>query len=174
MRSLDTELLQRFVDLAAERLRGDWVVIGGCVLPLLGIDHRVTLDIDVAGPKDADTEQVMILMEIAEELGLPVEAINQAGAFFLRRIEDWPEHIVEVRRGEHAALFVPDATLFLLLKIRRLTASDLSDCLEMIKLARARGEEIDVARVRSAARTLEERESTADQRRRLTSLLEAL
>lgn len=98
MSRIDAEMLQSFVRLAAERLKGDWVVIGGCVLPLLGVEHRTTVDIDVAGPRDADADQVFILMEIAEELGLPVEAINQAGAFFLRRIEGWPDHVVVVRR----------------------------------------------------------------------------
>ena len=152
MKGLDQATLRRFVELAGERLTGDWVVIGGCVLPLLGIEHRVTVDIDMAGPDETDMRQMWILMEIAEELGLPVETINQVGGFFLRLVEDWRDHLVEIHRGERATLHVPDATLFLLLKLRRLTESDLGDCRAMVHRARREGDPLDVARLRAAIR----------------------
>ena len=37
MTGIDHTLLVRFVTLVVERLEGDWVVLGGTVLPLLGI-----------------------------------------------------------------------------------------------------------------------------------------
>jgi len=43
----------------------DWVILGGAVLPLLGADHRRTVDIDVAGPEEATNEDTIALMERA-------------------------------------------------------------------------------------------------------------
>ncbi len=174
MSGLDAKFLARFVVLAADRLDGDWVVIGGCVLPLLGVEHRVTVDIDVAGPDDADMGQMLVLMEIAEELGLPVETINQAGSHFLRRIEDWQEHLIEVQRGKRATIHVPDATLFLLLKLRRLTEADLLDCAEMLQLVKQQGGDVDTSRVRAAVAEALEHTPTAGRRERLGQLLRML
>lgn len=130
---MDSAILQRFLKLASSRLRGKWVVMGGTVLPLLGIEYRVTNDIDLAGPRTASQEDTLILMGIAEELHLPVEAINQAGAFFLFKIPDWESHLIEVFRGKSATFFRPDTTLFCLLKIPRLSESDFDDCVQMLK-----------------------------------------
>jgi hypothetical protein len=171
---LDPDTLWRFVTLASERLVGDWVVIGGCVLPLLGIPHRATLDIDIAGPDDTDMGQLLVLMEIAEELGLPVETINQAGSHFLRRIEDWADHLVVLRRGKRATIHVPDATLFILLKTRRLTESDLLDCAKMIGLVRQREDALDTARVRGAVQEALEGAPPGGRRERLGRLLAML
>lgn len=150
MNGVHGRTLRRFVELAADRLRGDWVLMGGGVLPLLGVEHRVTVDIDVAGPGDAAMDQTLVLMGIAEELGLPVEAINQAGAFFLRRVRGWERLLVEVHRGRNARILRPDATLFVLLKVDRMTESDLADCVEMLRLARGGGERVDRRRVLGA------------------------
>lgn len=174
MKPLDQETLQRFVALAGERLEGDWVVIGGMVLPLLGVTHRVTMDIDVAGPEGAASDQLLTLMQIAEELGLPVEAINQAGAYFLHRIEDWEERLVEVHRGTKAAIHVPDPTLFLLLKLRRLTESDLVDCREMLKLSRKRKMSVDRERIRSEVNKELAGEPSEGRAERLEALLDEL
>lgn len=70
MSTVSAQLMARFVSLAAERLEGAWVIMGGAVLPLVGVEHRVTLDIDVAGPDTADMAQTLALMEIAVEIGL--------------------------------------------------------------------------------------------------------
>ena len=170
MNAVDRRTLRRFVALAAERLRGDWVLIGGGVLPLLGVEVRVTVDIDVAGPDDAGMDQTLVLMGIAEELGLPVEAVNQAGAFFLRRIRGWERHLVELHRGRRARILRPDATLFLLLKLDRLTESDLTDCVEMLRLARRGGERVDRRRVRGAIGRGLAGDVSVPRRRRLEAL----
>jgi len=163
-------LLERFLKLAGERLRGDWVVIGGCVLPLRGVEHRVTLDIDVAGPERAGMKDTLLLLEIAEELGLPVEAINQAGALFLRRIPDWESNLIEIHRGPEAVIHVPDATLFLLLKINRLSEVDLDDCITMLDLARDRREPIDVDRVTQRVTEALQSEPSSSRAQRLLRL----
>lgn len=174
MKPLDQETLQCFLELAGERLEGEWVVIGGMVLPLLGVAHRVTVDIDVAGPDDASSDQMLTLMQIAEELGFPVEAINQAGAYFLHRIEGWNDHLVEVHRGTSATILVPDPTLFVLLKLSRLTESDLADCRMMLGLARKNETPVDRARLRAVAERALKDVDSADRMERLQALLAEL
>ena len=142
MTGIDQALMRRFVALAADALCGEWVIMGGAVLPLLGIEDRVTWDIDVAGPPDAKLDQALVLMEIAERLGLPIEAINQAGAFFLHRIDGWHDGLVPLHAGKSAAILRPDATLFVRLKLDRLTESDLADCVAMLGAARRLGEPV--------------------------------
>ena len=133
MKAIDATLLRKFLSLAGNQLSGDWVILGGSVLTLRGISYRVTNDIDLAGPQEATQEQLLILFGIAEELGLPIEAINQAAAFFLYQIKDWRNHLIKVHSGRGANFFCPDDTLFLRLKFRRLSEIDLSDCLEILK-----------------------------------------
>lgn len=170
MTTVDRALLERFVKLAGRRLRGDWVVMGGGVLPLLGIEHRVTVDVDVAGPADAGQDQTLELMRIAEELGLPVEAINQAGAFFLHRIGGWREDLVTVHEGPTATIHRPNVTLFLLLKISRLSESDLADCTELLRWAARHGEEPDAPRIRSAIESALDDCTSPSRQARLESL----
>lgn len=100
------ETMERFVALATERIRGDIVVLGGAVLPLVGIAHRVTHDVDVAAPDGAALD----LFRIAEDLGMPPEAVNLAASFFLHRIPEWPEHLILVREGSAGRVYRPDAT----------------------------------------------------------------
>lgn len=85
MNTINHRLLKKFIDLAASKLEGDWILIGGSLLPLLGIEARTTTDIDFVNlnPRKSSNQDTLELMEIAESLKLPVEAINQAGAFFL-------------------------------------------------------------------------------------------
>jgi hypothetical protein len=174
MKPIDKKLLAKFVQMAGDRLKGDWVIIGGTVLPLVGVHHRVTVDIDIVGPPDAGQEQTLVLMEICESLGLPVEAVNQAGAFFLRRIEGWERDLVVVHRGESAAIYRPSATLFILLKLTRLTESDLMDCLELLKVAHARKEAPDVARLTKAIANALKKGPPEEKSRRMQSLFSAL
>ena len=46
MNPLDSRTLKSLVENPGQRLEGDWVVIGGNVLPLLGVEHRTTRDPD--------------------------------------------------------------------------------------------------------------------------------
>lgn len=144
---IDQKLLKRFVRLAGDRLKGRWVLLGGTLLPLLGIDYRVTTDIDLAGLGRVDQGQTLELMKIAEELGLPVESINQVAAYFLMKLQPFDDHLISLHRGRGAEIFRPDLYLYLMLKIGRLAPSDLTDCLALLKkegpLARADSKEIE-------------------------------
>lgn len=175
MRAIDSDLLRKFLRLAGKRLAGDWYLIGGTVLPcLFGGEHRITLDIDLFGAKPSQMAQTLRLMELAGELGLPVEAINQAGAFFLSRIKHTREDWVLLHRGPKAAIYRPSATLFLLLKLRRMTESDLADCLEMLRYAEKKAEPVDRERVVSAVRALDDEDESGGRRARRERLLARL
>jgi hypothetical protein len=174
VRTVDRKLLERFVRMAGRTLSGDWVVIGGCVLPLIGLEHRVTVDIDIAGPEKAGQDQTLALMGIAEKLGLPIEAINQAGAYFLRRIKGWERDLVVVHEGPKARILRPNVTLFILLKVSRMSESDLSDCTEFLRLAGTLGEKPDRRRILEAIRRARRKSETEPVRERLEALEDAL
>lgn len=174
MTSLDQPTLRRFVELAGERLQGDWVIFGGCVVPLLGGTGHVTFDIDVAGPDDSELGQLNELYRIAVELGLPPEAVNQAGAFFLRAIPGWRDELETLHAGSGARICVPTATLYVLSKIERLSDSDLDDCLERLQIAARNGGSLDRDRLRRAVREQAVSASSEARLRRLTTLQAAL
>lgn len=134
MKAIDRALLERLMQMAGDRLKGRWVLLGGTLLPLLGIEYRVTTDIDLVGLGTSEQGQTLALMTIAEELGLPVEAINQAAGYFLSRQEPFEDHLLLLKKGRTAEIFRPDLYLFLMLKAGRLSESDLSDCLELLRI----------------------------------------
>jgi len=137
------EIVEIFIDRAGKELAGDWVLLGGSLSLLLGITSRVTHDIDIVGPKDARQSDTLKLMQIALDLALPVESINQAAAFFLFKVSNWQNQIVLIHKGAHARIFRPNATLFIQLKIARMSESDSEDILGMIAFAAAEDESID-------------------------------
>ena len=158
--------LTSFLELAGERLTGNWVVIGGSVMALIGAEYRVTNDIDLSGPITSTQKDTLILMEIAESLGLPIEAINQAGAFFLKQIPGWEKRLIEVHRGKGAIFFRPNATLYLQLKIRRFSETDLLDCMKMLE---KHSQELEFEGVNKLLR-MEMKTATGGRLERLTEL----
>ncbi len=105
---------------------------------------------------------------------MPVEAINQAGAYFLHGIEGWQEHLVLVNEGKTARIHRPDPTLFLLLKIRRMTESDLDDCTAFMRWASRSGERTDGAIVADASDRARSSSESAGKVARLDRLRDAL
>ena len=94
MKALDASLLKKFLKAAGDQLTGEWVLVGGTVLPALNVDVRSTTDIDFVGlPVDTTREQLK-LMQIAEDLGLPIESINQASAYFISKISGFEKSLV--------------------------------------------------------------------------------
>jgi hypothetical protein len=141
--SISPELMGEFIRKASDQLTGDWVVIGGAVLHLLNVNARQTEDIDLAGPPGATQADVIRLMEIATDFGLPIEAINQAGAFFLSRIMNWQTKLILVHKGASASFFRPNLELFFELKLGRLTEADVTDCVNYLKYTIDHGEACD-------------------------------
>lgn len=134
MKVINSKISKKFLELVSKELRGDWVLMGGAVMVFLGVNERVTVDIDLAGPQTANQSDTIKLMTIAEKIGLSPEAINQAGAFFLHRIPNWQENLVPLLKTDKFSLSRPNSFLFLQLKMARLSESDLSDCMNMLKL----------------------------------------
>ena len=150
MKPLTKNTIERFLKIAMSKLKGKWVLIGGALLPILGISKRTTIDIDIVGPKDLGVTGQLELLKIAQELDLPIEAINQAANFFLWKIKDWDKMITPLYESKKITIFRPTVTLFLLLKINRLTEIDLSDCLDFIRYADEHNEPLDKKRVLTA------------------------
>jgi hypothetical protein len=174
MRRIDNKLLSEFVQEAADQLAGDWVIVGGSVLQLLNIDIRVTTDIDLAGPENATQKDTLTLMEIAADLGLPVEAINQAASYFLFKIPDWQSSLVLVKDGKRGRVLRPNASLFIKLKLPRLTASDLDDCMAMLAFAQKHREKIEFKSIEKLMKADMKVEQNSEKKRRMQVLWEAL
>jgi hypothetical protein len=127
-------ILRRFLKKALNTLKGDWVILGGNVLPLLGSSVRPTSDIDLVPLGDASMAEQLQVMEICESLGLPPETANSAAGLFLKRVPGHEKKLVVVEEREGTRIMRPNAALFLRLKSARLTESDLADCIEMLRL----------------------------------------
>jgi hypothetical protein len=143
MITLDSKLLKKLLTSAAEKLDGDWVLLGGTLLPALGIDSRATIDVDLVSLEKNSNEQSFKLMELAESLQLPVETINQAASYFLQKTGYERSDLIVLKKGARATIYRPTLTLFWKLKIGRLSESDLGDCLGYLKFSKDRGEAVD-------------------------------
>ena len=146
----DRERLEALLAAMAERLHGDWLLVGGALAALwLDEPGRTTEDVDLIGLSGAPEER-LALMQLAQEMGLPIEAVNSAADFFVRRISGWEEEIEIFRTGPKTRIYRPTPTLFLLLKLDRLSEQDLGDCLATID--KARGSGLRCKRYRSTVR----------------------
>jgi hypothetical protein len=131
---INSKLMKKFVAKVLTNLEGEWVIIGGTVLSLLGIDERVTMDIDMIAINNKHTNSQSIkLMEIADSLGLPVEAINQAGEYFLSKVDGFQDHLILFAESKKCKIYRPDAYLFLKLKLARSSETDISDCITFLR-----------------------------------------
>jgi hypothetical protein len=134
---------------------------------------RTTEDIDLVGLGGSPGER-FALMELAASAAIPIEAVNSAADFFVRRVADWREQIVPLHRGTSATIYRPTATLFILHKLNRLSAVDLDDCLALVEHCEESGEAIDRVRVlaRIDALPLTSDASLGERRERLRTALD--
>ncbi|HEX2844775.1 MAG TPA: hypothetical protein VHP64_05945 [Candidatus Limnocylindria bacterium] len=142
----DRARIQGLLELAGERLTGEWLLIGGAAAAAWFAPVRTTEDIDLVGLGGSSGER-FALMELAASAAIPVEAVNSAADFFVRRVDGWRAQIVPLHRGTSATIYRPTATLFILLKLNRLSAVDLEDCLALVEHCEKSGEAIDRVRV---------------------------
>src|SRR3970282_1481610 len=152
-RELERARIDRFLARAADRLEGDWLLVGGAAAAVWFAPDRTTEDIDLVGRAGTNSERLSLL-EVADEEGLPVEAVNSAADFYVRRVPGWDAAGVILRTGATATIRRPTATLFLLLKIGRLSEQDLDDWLALLAWCRAHGESVDRGRVPAAVAAL--------------------
>ncbi len=130
---LSSKILIKMAEKIVAEVAGQWLIFGGSSLYLLGIDSRATMDVDVASFDMSTSDDTLKLMMIAQELKLPAETINIAGAFFLNSIPGWQNRCTVFRKGKLGKVFIPQIDLYFELKAKRMTESDLSDCLAYLK-----------------------------------------
>jgi hypothetical protein len=141
----DRSRIEALLQLAGERLDGEWLLIGGTAAAAWFAPARTTEDLKLIGLGGTQAER-FALMDLAVDAAIPIEAVNSVADFFVRRIPGWRDDLVPLVRGSRATIYRPNATLFLLLKAGRLTAVDLDDCLGAI----ATGEHVDRGRALAA------------------------
>lgn len=130
------EILEQFILLASQKLKGDWVICGASVLPLLGIDSRTTWDIDFYGLNNPSQKEFHNLMEIAEGLGIPAECINSSAGYYLTKIPKYKNHLVSLQEVGECRIYRPDLFLFTQMKLKRFSEVDMQDCFEMYKFTK--------------------------------------
>jgi hypothetical protein len=148
MQNISSMIMKKFLREAGERLSGEWLLLGGALLPALGIESRVTVDIDFIRISKEPFDPTLDMLKLSEKLGLPAGTINQAALIYVQKIKNYLAHLVEFYQGTKSTIFRPDATLFVLLKMKRMSESDLNDCMDFLKYAKKIKEKVDVKRLR--------------------------
>ena len=171
MKSLDSELLKELLARAADQLEGKWLLLGGTLLPALGLDVRSTVDVDLVSLERTGPNQTLRLMELAETLGLPVETINQAAAFFLEKAGYTEDDLILLRKGKSAVIYRPTVELYWKLKIPRLTESDLLDCQHYFHYSKGQKNPFDEESLRALVELALQGPSSPERVRRLEQLL---
>lgn len=171
MKTLDSKLLSQFLKKASTMLEGKWLLIGGTLLPAVGIDIRATVDIDLIGLGIAEKAQTLKLMELAESLGLSIESVNQAADFFLSRTKYVKSDLILLRSGRRCKIFRPSASLYIRLKLGRFTESDYEDCLHYFKFCESIGDRIKIDEIEKAVRKVLADRPSEEKQRNLDSLL---
>src|SRR3954447_4367917 len=108
---LDAARIDAIVQSVSDRLAGDWLLIGGGLAALWFDARRVTEDVDLIGIEGTGADRLSLL-GLAQDLGLPVEALNSAADFFVHRIADWRDQMEILRVGRAGRIFRPTPTLF--------------------------------------------------------------
>jgi hypothetical protein len=157
---MDRARIEAVVDAIAGRLTGEWLLLGGALVALWVQPRRVTEDIDVVG-LDTEGRPRLALLQLAHDLGLPVEALNSAADFFVSRVEGWRDEVEPFRKGAAGTVLRPTPTLFVLLKVERLSETDLADCLAVIARAAEDGLRLDRERLIAAVDALPPRSDPA-------------
>ncbi len=149
----DRDRIEAVLQSIADNLEGDWLLIGGALVALWLEPRRTTEDLDLIAVSGS-MEQRLGLMGFTETLDLPVEAVNSAADFFVHTISGWRSETELLLTGSRGRILRPTPTLFLLLKVRRLSEQDLNDCWALLSVVRAQGLTLDATRVTSALRVL--------------------
>jgi hypothetical protein len=142
--NLNSQSLARFLDLAVKKLQGEWLLVGGTLLPAVGLDVRTTIDIDLVDINPKGGHQTLELMELADAMGLPVETVNGAAAFFVRKAGYKRSDLLPLRKSPHAVIYRPSVRLYWKLKASRLTESDLLDCQHYYNYSLTQGDTINI------------------------------
>lgn len=170
MKELNPELLEKLLKLASDRLTGEWLLIGGTLLPALGIEIRATVDVDLIGLTEKESSQTLALMEIAESLGLSIETINQAAAFFLQQISYKKTDLIKLLSGKKCTVYRPSVWLYWSLKLKRLSSTDLLDCTYYFQYCKVHNDKIDLHRLQDIVDEALHKKNSEEKRERLKKL----
>lgn len=110
-----------------EHLKGDWILVGGGLLHVLGISERETIDLDIVPAGDITNSDQLKIMDVAVKNGFPPEVINFSAEFFVKRQKDWNSELVLLFENENVRIFRPNCKLFRRLKEQRGTETDMLD-----------------------------------------------
>ncbi|MDO9017155.1 MAG: hypothetical protein Q8S73_12290 [Deltaproteobacteria bacterium] len=170
--TLDRGRIDAILDAAADALEGDWLLVGGAAAATWFLPGRVTEDVALVSLRGAQDDR-LALLTLAERLGLSPEAFNSTADFFVHRIPGWTAEMEPLRLGRGARIHRPTVTLFILLKVGRLSEVDLDDCLALLSFARGTSPTLDRDRVVAALEALPPTTDAAllDRRRALRDAL---
>ena len=170
--ALDRARIEEILRDVADRVEGDWVLVGGALVAVWLDARRTTEDVDMVSIRGS-AEDRTALFDAAEALGLPLETLNSAADWFLRRIDGWDVGLRELVAGKRARILRPSPTVLVLSKLSRLSESDLEDCRAAIAWAGSVGQPLDTERVLTALAALRPVEGAlADRRSSLRAALE--
>lgn len=167
---LNSDLLKKFLKAAGERLKGEWLLVGGTLLPAVGIDVRSTVDIDLIGLGKTENAQILELMEVAETLGLNPETINPAAAIFLKKIKYQKEDLIILYKGSKGTIYRPSLMLYWQLKMNRLSETDLQDCEHYLAACKKADDKINLPQLFEEIQARLEKENSKEKLNRLKTL----
>jgi hypothetical protein len=167
--NLNSKTLQLFLKNAVRELKGEWVLLGGTLLPALGIDIRSTVDIDLVGLSKKEAAQNLELMRLASAMGLSIESINQAAAFFLKNVDYTARDLKVLKKSKSAVIYRPSFALYLKLKTARLSPTDLLDCEAYFHYCK-RADKLDIHEIAAILKRTLESEKSDEKKLRLLEL----
>lgn len=171
MTVIDTSIMKKFLQQASNKLSGKWLLVGGTLLPAVGIDVRPTVDIDLVGLGDKERSQTLELMDMAASFGLAVEVINQAASYFVEKLKPQSKDMISLLKGKTAEIFRPSAELYLRLKAPRLNESDLLDCQHYLQYCKGQQDKMSFDQLITDIQKLLRSENSKDKQERLKTLL---
>ncbi len=119
--------IDKALKILSNEIGGEWILLGGALALFEFSSQRATHDIDIV-PKVPNPMERSKLFDVAEKLHLPIEAINSAADFFLKKFLGWEDHLVLIIQGPKGTIYRPDLTLYFALKLSRGTEADIQDC----------------------------------------------
>ena len=134
MTEISEKTYKTILSLSEKTLTGDWVILGGALLHLLGKNIRTTTDIDLVPISEAGNSSLTQTFELAERAGLEIGVINSAALHFLSKIPNYRDELILLREWKSGKIFRPNLYLFVVLKIERFTESDFLDISAMIEI----------------------------------------
>jgi predicted nucleotidyltransferase len=169
----DRQRIHSVLQAIVEGLDGDWLLVGGALVSLWLEPRRTTEDLDLIAVSGS-MEQRLALLSFTESLDLPVEAVNSAADFFVHSIEGWRSETEVLMKGKRGRILRPTPTLFLLLKMRRLSEQDLEDCVAVVSAVKNKELRLDAPRLTAALAALAGSQDAAlnGRREKLLSLIQ--